>query len=114
VSSVAVQSAHAFGDYYPYWAMRHEHAEAGKLFVVDRTNRGVLPIFFDDNITLDRYQRTHQLIVDCRHPETGAVVDPLELEEAHLVEAAMLDAITDMDYFYSEVQRCETAFLAGR
>lgn len=53
-------------DYYPFWRSRNERSNAGKLMLLESTDKETLEVFFDDNI-----QHNSAHIVDARDVVTG-------------------------------------------
>lgn len=90
-------------DYYPGWSRASFSGKGGKAFFVDVADQTELPIFFDDHI-----RPTDPNIVDVIDVRHYPVRTPMaQVYDTHLVKANPLKSISDMDYFWDEVRRCE-------
>ncbi|CAK4117092.1 unnamed protein product [Aphanomyces euteiches] len=86
----------ALRDYWEWWSTHAEHAEYGKLLLVDPA----LPaVFFDDHI-----EEHEAHIVDVRNAATGTVVPFEEAKAKYLRRVEPFYAITDASYYIRHVQ----------
>lgn len=104
-----------FVDDFGHWQSNGYGHRAGKPLWVDPRDDRVQHIFFDDNIRVS----ADDSIVDVRLPTPDrrggfeSVVDAAEmasLENACLVQADLLQIITDLDYFVDKVKACEVNY----
>lgn len=90
------QATLALRDFYPYWFSKEEEATAGKLLVLDPSDKAdnILAMFFDDNIL------PHDAhIVDARWAESDCALPFEETRELHLMRVEPLDVILSETYF---------------
>jgi len=99
----------AVQDHYEYWAANRERAECGKLFLLDRRDRCVHQIFFDDNLHLSEYAKGKG-IVDARDAASGESLPVPPLMNRHLVKVEPLLAILQDDYYVRALGLCEENF----
>lgn len=97
----------ALGDNYQWWAVQQERFDSGKLLLVDPEDESEHHIFFDDNLWFDDYETQQRLIVDVRHAVTGEPIDAVRCRGVYLVQAEILRAFADPDYFIKVVQQAE-------
>lgn len=103
-----------FVDDFCHWQSNGYGHRAGKPLWVDPRDDRVQHIFFDDNIRVS----ADDSIVDVRLPTPDrrgfeSVVDAEEMasfENACLVQADLLQIITDLDYFVDKVKACEVNY----
>ncbi|KAF0717550.1 Aste57867_2227 [Aphanomyces stellatus] len=95
-SMLATRSVIALRDYWEWWSTHAEHAEYGKLLLIDPS----LPsVFFDDHV-----EEHEAHIVDVRDAATGAVVPFDEAKAKYLRRVEPYYAITDADYYIHHIQ----------
>lgn len=103
----------AFRDYWAWWGSHGEHADYGKLLLIDDTplptegkqaepsceaNR-MWHVFFDDHI-----ERDHAHIVDARSLQTGEPIPFEDVASTHLVHVDPYFAVYDREYFVNGVK----------
>mgnify|MGYP005992489089 CR=1 FL=1 len=91
----------ALRDDYLFWHTHGETAEAGKLLLVDPSDRSVHSVFFDDNVGED-----DACIVDVRNAITGEPMPFSETKNTFVVRANVAAAVRDPQYFVKQLQMC--------
>ncbi|XP_070594142.1 uncharacterized protein [Erythrolamprus reginae] len=97
-----------FQDHFEWWAKNNYSSQGGKPIWVDPQDPGVQHICIDDNIRLtDSDTIVHpQVFLEqgCDSPRT---IPTSELYDICLVQTDLLEAISDVNYFYRCIKRCE-------
>jgi len=90
-------------DFYPGWSKASFSGKGGKPFFLDVADHAELPLFFDDHIRPKDPNIVD--VIDVRHYPKR--VPMAQVYDSHLVKANPLHSISEMDYFWDEVLRCE-------
>ncbi|ETV69858.1 hypothetical protein, variant [Aphanomyces astaci] len=94
-SMLSTRSVIALRDYWEWWSTHAEHAEYGKLLLID----GAVPaVFFDDHV-----EECEAHIVDVRDAVTGLVVPFQVAKLKYLRRVEPYYAITDVAYYTKHV-----------
>jgi Dpy-30 motif len=92
----------AINDDYAFWHSRHDMAEGGKLFLIDRMDYNTHPIFFDDNALVDDPKIIFPVdLVD------GKQISWNRLNNRYIVKVEPERAIIELDYFIKCIELCE-------
>jgi hypothetical protein len=108
-SMLATHTVLALRDYWEWWSAHAEHAEYGKLLLVEDHHRHQqeedkntdIVVFFDDHIEAD-----HAHIVDVRDVTTGQPIEfETSLKKKYLRRVEPFLAITQPDYFIQQFEQ---------
>ena len=92
----------AIHDDWHYWVEGKMEAKYGKPLYIDRKNRDILVLFFDDNIKTSSFEKNIISPMDC---QTGQEISiPLLLQSKQLIAVNTLEAILNELYYIECVQ----------
>ena len=89
-------------DDYKYWASKAEESWAGKLHMVELSDKKVHSIFIDDNVEKDYAHIVHVLDL-----ETGEEISFEKSINKWMVKADPVSALLDPDFFIKAIETCE-------